>query len=179
VTGSVDSKPPATGLLGSLLRLRGRIDRVLEVTLVALMTVMVVNVLWQVCTRFLLRSPSSFTEELARFLLIWLGLLGACYALRHGMHLAVEVLVGSLEGWTRRAAELASLLGVAGFAIAVLGVGGLNLVGLTRALEQTSPALGVSLAYVYMALPLTALLVLFYVLIAAVELLVGEPVSSD
>jgi TRAP-type C4-dicarboxylate transport system permease small subunit len=54
-----------------------RLNRVLEVFLVILMSVLVMDVLWQVFSRYLLSSPSSFTDELAGFLLIWVGVLGA------------------------------------------------------------------------------------------------------
>ena len=54
---------------------KNKVDRALEWALILLMGANVLNVLWQVFTRFVLRHPSSFTEELARFLLIWVGLL--------------------------------------------------------------------------------------------------------
>ena len=53
------------------------ITKVLSLFLIFLMAVIVLDVTWQVFTRFILKDPSSFTEELAGFLLIWIGLLGA------------------------------------------------------------------------------------------------------
>jgi hypothetical protein len=55
------------------------------------MAVSVLNVLWQVFTRFVIRHPSSYTEELARYLLVWVGLLGAAYASGHKLHLAIDL----------------------------------------------------------------------------------------
>ena len=49
------------------------ITKVLSIILIILMAVMVLDVTWQVFTRFLLKNPSGFTEELAGFLLIWIG----------------------------------------------------------------------------------------------------------
>ena len=40
---------------------------------------MVINVLWQIITRYFSASPSSFSDELARYLMIWLGLIGSAY----------------------------------------------------------------------------------------------------
>jgi TRAP-type C4-dicarboxylate transport system permease small subunit len=148
-----------------------RVDLALERTLVALMAIMVVNVLWQVATRYLLHSPSSFTEELARFLLIWLGLLGSCYALRRRMHVAIEALTERLRPGVRRFAGLVSLALVATFALAVMVVGGLLLVRLTLQLEQTSAALGLPLGWVYLALPAAGALVAFYAAVAAAEMM--------
>ena len=61
------------------------LDKFLRGMLVFLMTAMVFSVSWQVVSRYLFSSPSSWTEEVARFLLIWIGTLGAAYAFRTNM----------------------------------------------------------------------------------------------
>ena len=63
------------------MKLRSQIDSVLEKILVIIMSSMVINVLWQVFSRYILTNPSSFTDELARYLMIWVGVLGAAYVL--------------------------------------------------------------------------------------------------
>ena len=68
------------------------IDFILSWFLIGLMVLIVFDVSWQVFTRFVMRDPSSFTEELATFLLIWIGLLGSAYALRQKAHLGIDVL---------------------------------------------------------------------------------------
>ena len=61
------------------MKLREKIDSFLEKALILIMSLMVVNVLWQVFSRYLLTNPNSFTDELARYLMIWIGVLGAAY----------------------------------------------------------------------------------------------------
>ena len=56
-------------------QIRIQIDKIVERLLVLILSVMVINVLWQVFTRFFTSNPSSFTDELARYLMIWLGIL--------------------------------------------------------------------------------------------------------
>ena len=56
--------------------------------------------------RFILKDPSSFTEELAGFLLIWIGLLGASYALYTRAHLGIDILTAKLKGTNRRNSEI-------------------------------------------------------------------------
>ncbi|MGB0188486.1 MAG: TRAP transporter small permease, partial [Aequoribacter sp.] len=65
------------------------LDRGFRVLLVGLMAGMVTAVCWQVISRYALNDPAAWTEEMARFLLMWIGLLGACYAYREGQHLGV------------------------------------------------------------------------------------------
>ena len=145
----------------TLRNLKPHVDRALERALAVLMAAMVLAVLWQVATRYLLHDPSSLTEELARFGLMWLGLLGASYGFGQRAHLAVELLPRN------RILELVVAACVAAFAIFILVIGGLRLVNVTLALGQTSPVLHLERGYVYLALPLSGALVLFYTIEAA------------
>jgi len=142
--------------------LKARVDLALGWVVTVIMGVAVVNVLWQVFTRFVLESPSPYTDELARFLLIWIGLLGASYAAGQRLHLAIDLLPSKLTGKAHDALGLVIDLLVFLFALAVMVFGGSRLVALTLMLEQTSAALQVPLGYVYMVLPISGLLIMFY-----------------
>ena len=137
-------------------------DRVVGWILVALMGFAVANVLWQVFTRFVLANPSSFTDELARYLLIWIGLLGASYAAGRQQHLAIDLLPSKLVGRARYYLSVILESCIFLFALSVLVFGGIRLVVLTLSLGQTSAALHVPIGYVYLALPLSGLLIMFY-----------------
>ena len=143
-------------------RLKTKIDHVLGWTLVVLMGASVVNVLWQVFTRFIVGNPSSFTDELARFLLIWIGLLGSAYAVGMRLHLAIDLLPTKLKGRPAVGLNLAIEGVVFLFGLVVMLIGGARLVGLTLLLGQTSAALQLPLGYVYLVLPLSGLIVMFY-----------------
>jgi len=147
------------------------VDRVLEWLLVAFMALMVVNVIWQVATRFLLRNPSSFTEEIARFLLVWVGILGGAYAVGQRIHLAIDLLPSKLEGHRKAVLELLIEVCIFTFAALVLVFGGSGLVWLTLDLGQTSAALQIPLGLVYLVLPLSGLLMMFYSAIHGAEAL--------
>lgn len=138
------------------------VDRTLGFVLIALMAIAVINVLWQVFARFILDSPSSFTEELARFLLIWVGVLGAGYGVGQHDHLALELLPENLEGRAGEWLQIGIQGVIAGFALAVLIAGGLRLVFIQLSLGQTSASMNVPLGYVYMVLPLSGLVMVFY-----------------
>jgi len=147
------------------------VDRILEWALIVLMGGNVINVLWQVFTRFVLKDPSSWTEELARYLLIWVGLLGAAYAVGRKMHLAVDVLLARFKGKAQNTAQLIIQGLIFLFALAVMVVGGYRLVEITLTLEQTSAALQIPLGYVYLVVPLSGVLIMFYTLASIREIL--------
>jgi TRAP-type C4-dicarboxylate transport system permease small subunit len=145
------------------------VDVALRTLLVLLVIMLVVSVAWQVLSRYLLADPASWTEELARFLLIWIGMLGASYAFRQKAHLGLELLPGKLEGTAAAALRYFTLLVIAAFATTVLIAGGGNLVSLTWELRQYSAVLGMPIAWVYSVVPLTGVIIVFYCVVQAFE----------
>ena len=144
------------------MKTRAKVDRILGIVLSAIMGLMVLNVLWQVFTRFVVGTPSSFTDELARYLMIWVGVLGAAYISGRRMHVAIDLLPARLnkEGQTRL--KIAANLLIILFCLVALVVGGIRLVYITFVLEQYSPALQIPLALVYAVIPLSGLLIIYY-----------------
>lgn len=138
------------------------INTVLEKILVFLMGLMVVNVLWQILARYIPILPGSFTDELARYLLIWVGVLGAAYASGQHMHLALDLLPEKLQGVAKSKLFILINFLVGAFALLVMVIGGIRLMYITLYLGQTSAALGIPLGYVYMVLPLSGLLIIYY-----------------
>jgi TRAP-type C4-dicarboxylate transport system permease small subunit len=138
------------------------ITKILEKFLGFLMALIVIDVTWQIITRFILNNPSSFTEELAGFLLIWIGLLGASYALYTRAHLGIDYLTGKIPAEKKYITEIIIYIIVFLFALFIPVLGGLNLVNITFTLRQISPALGIPVGYVYLVLPLTGILMMYY-----------------
>lgn len=136
--------------------------------LIALMALMTADVLWGVLTRYALGHQASWTEELARFLLIWIGCLGAAYAAGKDMHLSIDLLSPRLSPagrqWLGVGIRLLTLL----FAVSVLLVGGIELIRFTYLLGQYSPALNLPMSLVYAAVPLSGLLTAYFELAALV-----------
>lgn len=156
-------------------RLTHVLDAVLTRALVLLMLALVVAVLWQVISRYVFSAPSSWTEEAARFLLIWITLLGAVYAYRTGMHLGLDLLPKKLgAAAARRLARVTAALVVL-FAAAVLVVGGGSLVRMTWELEQYSAVLGLPMSFVYAVIPVAGVLICAYALAALADPTVGAP----
>lgn len=143
-------------------RMRERVDWLLERLLVLLMASLVLDVVWQVFSRYALRAPSSFTDELARFLFIWIALLGASWMVGQRGHLAIDLLPAYLSPARRRVLSQFIHTCAGLFALLVLGWGGGALVRLSFALGQHSPVLGIPLGAVYTVVPFAGVLVMFY-----------------
>jgi TRAP-type C4-dicarboxylate transport system permease small subunit len=138
------------------------VDATLKQVCVLMMALLVIDVTWQVVTRFILPEPSTFTEEVARFLLIWISLLGGAYVYREHGHLGFDLLAKKLSiKQSTKLFQLCSAL-VAIFAVTVLIIGGGNLVFLTWSLGQLSAVLNIPMAFIYMVIPLSGLIFLLY-----------------
>ena len=144
------------------MQLRNKIDKVLAKLLIIIMSIMVINVLWQVFSRYLLGAPSSFTDELARYLMIWIGILGAAYVSGRNKHVAIDVLPSRLSAKTQKKLRLIVRILIILFCLFALVIGGSRLVYVTFVLDQYSPALQVPLAVVYMIIPISGLLIIYY-----------------
>ena len=142
--------------------MREKIDSYLGTFLTLLMALMTIDVLWGVFTRYALGSQASWSEELARFLLIWIGILGAAYASGQKMHLAIDLLSPKLSD--AKAKNLALLIKslIILFVFVVLVVGGFRLIYISQVLGQTSPALRLPMSVVYAVVPISGLLIIFY-----------------
>ncbi len=138
------------------------LDKFLAGFVTVLMGVLVVNVLWQVISRYLVGHPSPFTDELAGFLLIWVGLLGATYITGNKEHLAIDLLHHKLSPKGKLKVNIVINILITLFALAVLVVGGINLVYITLHLSQLSSALQIPIGYVYLVLPLSGIFIMYY-----------------
>lgn len=143
-------------------QIRIKVNKIIERFLVLILVGMVLNVIWQVFTRFFTSSPSAFTNELARYLMIWLGILGAAYISGKQEHVAIDFFVKKLNNSVRRFIDRFVLLSILSFAFFVMIIGGINLVYITLKLEQYSPSLQIPLALVYSIIPISGLLIIFY-----------------
>jgi TRAP-type C4-dicarboxylate transport system permease small subunit len=152
-----------------LLKIKKVLDTSLETLIMISVAVLTLDVLWQVFTRFVLRDPCTWSEELAVFMIIWVALLGSAVALGRGSHLGVDYFVSKLPVKLRIKCETIVFLLIAAFSLCVFVIGGTNLVISILKLGQVSPSLGIQVGYVYLAIPISGFFMTLYSLIAMSE----------
>lgn len=131
---------------------------------------LVISALWQVISRFI-GIPSTFTEELLRFMLIWVSFLGATYAFGSRQQLAIIFLKNKLRGRPAFGLQLFIDIIVILFVGAVLVVGGWDISSST--MGQVSPIMGIPMGFIYAILPISGCLIIFYQLINICENIIG------
>jgi TRAP-type transport system small permease protein len=135
--------------------------RVLEYLAAALLAAVCLLTLAQVLFRYVFASPLAWSEELARFLFIWLSFLGAALCFRRGGHFHLDLLANRLQPAAARWFRLGADLLVLGFTGLLLwqGVAVLKLAFLSQYV-----VLGLSAGWSYLAIPVAASLMALFVL---------------
>ena len=134
----------------------------LNIAAIVAISALTLDVIWGVLTRYALGEQAKWTEELARFLLIWVSLLGGAVAYRDREHLGIDFVVNGLEPSVRKGMALLKELLAIVIVVAVMIIGGLKLVSYTVSLERTTPALGWQMGYVYLVIPIVGVLMLMF-----------------
>lgn len=128
-------------------------EKLEEYILVVSLIVLVTLVVMQVFFRFVINFSIGWSEELARYLLIWIAWIAASYAVQKNAHIRVEMLKDLFKNKTKQIIELIVLLISFGFAV-FLAVEGTKFVLTIRTTQQVSPSLGVDMWIVYLAVPI-------------------------
>lgn len=142
-------------------RMLEKLKRVLEYALVTVTAIMLVVMLalaiLQVFSRYVLQSPAIYTEETLRFVMIWMGFLGSAYAFGLDQHLRLVFLTSRLKGAAKRILLSINGLIVIFFSMIILLMGGIKMV--QTGMSQVSPILNIKMGYVFIILPVSAVLI--------------------
>ena len=147
--------------------MRKIIDKIIEVMCTAIMGYMVLAVCWQVITRFVLKNPSTVTEEILRYLLVWTTMVGGAYAYGRRKHLSINMLAKKLPARAHKLLDIFVQAIVIAFCVVVMIIGDLRLVETT--FNQISSALHLPMPYVYASILVGGVLIIFYAIIFILE----------
>lgn len=153
--------------------------RLLELVLILAVLVLVLDVFWGVFTRwsgdfvkwmsdngrevwtFLPRGQAKWSEELARYMLIWVSLLGGAAAFGEKAHLGVDYFVGLFDSAAQKVLAVFTQLVILVFAVLIFLVGGTSVA--INNMQQSTQALGeLKMGHVYLALPLAGIFIVIF-----------------
>ena len=147
--------------------MRKVIDKIIEIMCTLIMGYMVLAVCWQVITRFILKNPSTLTEEILRYLLVWTTMVGGAYAYGRRKHLSINILTKKLPRNGQKILDIVIQAVIILFSVIVMIMGGMRLVSTTS--NQISAALRLPMPYVYASVVVGGVLIIFYSLLFIVE----------
>lgn len=139
-----------------------KVNKFLEWCMIIIFALLVLDVLFQIFSRYILGTSFTWTEEFARFSLIWLTILGAAYLNAKREHLSMDFLYEKFSVTNKRKASILIEVFIFLFALIIMVIGGFNLVYTTLHLEQLSGTLRIPLGYIYAIMPISGLLIMCF-----------------
>lgn len=124
---------------------------------------MVILVCWQVFTRYILKNPSSWSEELVSYLFAWMALLGASLVVGERGHMNIPILVDRMGPTAKKGFAIFAEVIAFIFAAVILVYGGMQITSL--AMGQMTSSLGVAVGVFYVVLPLSGVLNMLYAML--------------
>jgi len=156
--------------MGKLPRISAQIslfsEKAVRYALVAIVALMTIIIIIQVFLRYLFLYSLSWSEEVARYLMIWASFLGASLAVKYGLHIGVEYILTRVSPGSKRAMILLGKVCMLLFLI-FFTVGGLQVAWALR--DQDSPALLFSMFYAYLSAPVGGVFMIIQLLNSIIE----------
>lgn len=152
------------------------IRTVLKGLVALLFIVMVVLIFAQVFTRFLTTSSLTWSEELSRFVMIWLIYLASILAYADNAHIAVDALLVTLRGRLEAGVQVLNRICVLAF-VCIVVAGAVEFMPTT--LMQEAPATGITMAYVYTIIPLSMIFMGVVCIRQIVQIVAGRPGAAN
>ncbi len=143
------------------------LSRAANLFAVFLSCVMTIVILLGVLFRYVLLKPLPWSEDLGRYLMIWLALFAVGVVMQNGKHVAVTIFIERLTPKLRLGFQVLAGLLVIGFGLAI-GLFGIQYLFVVR--SQISPSLHIDLWWVYMGFPFYA----FLLIISTLDRLLGD-----
>lgn len=157
--------------------LRNVLDQLLHVLAGVSFLAMVVLTCWQVITRYLLHSPSTWSEELVSYLFAWASLFGASLVTGERGHMNIPILVERLKPGVQKFLHIFGELVAFAFSAVILVYGGIQITQL--AMGQMTSSLGVAVGVFYVALPLCGILNMIYTILNIIDICKPEKTETE
>ena len=144
-------------------QLRNVLSKILNALTGMSFLAMVLLVCWKVFTRYVLKNPSSWSEELVSYLFAWMSLLGASIVVGERGHMNIPILVERMGPAVRKGFSILAEVIAFLFASIILVYGGMQITSL--AMGQMTSSLGVAVGVFYVVLPLSGVLNMLYAIL--------------
>ena len=152
------------------------LSRLIESLVVLIAGIIVAIVTAEVTLRYLFSHSMIFTEELSRYLMVWIVFLGSALAIRDGSHIHIQILVKRLGPRMQQNVKLASYALIIAFLVFIT-VEGLKI--LPRQLQQMCITIDISLFYFYLAIPVGSILMIIFLLPIIRQTLAGKSPAGN
>lgn len=158
--------------------LKATITRILGAVSVILFAVLVCVTVWQVFTRQVVHSPSTWSEELSKILFVWLAFAGSAFLFGERGHIAVDFLARKLPIPVQRILQVIVQVVIIVFAVLAMIWGGY--LAASIAWNQQMTALPLTLGWIYVIIPIAGVFIAFFAVVDLIAVVTGrEPAYPE
>lgn len=157
--------------------IRDALMKLLGAAAVFLLAVMTVVGTWQIVSRYVFNSPSTVSEELLTYSFAWMALLSSAYVFGRREHMRMAFLADKASGGGKKCLELVGELAAFAFAAVVMAYGGVEITKLT--MTQVTASLQIPMGYVYVILPVSGVLIMFFCIVNALDTLTSDASEKE
>lgn len=151
-------------------------DRTINWFLALLMATMVVIIAAQVWYRFVMNDPLAWSEELGRYVFVWISFIGAAAGVRYQVHLGIDLLQKLLAPNLYRYVVITVNLIIQIFLLMII-FWGFKILGVIK--FQTSPSMNIPMIYPYLAVPVGCILMFVNSMRISVAALKKSPLATE
>jgi len=151
----------------------GFLEKLVGYFVIVGLAVIIVLMTMQIINRYALRSPFIWTEELCRYIFVWITIMGAGLALRRFELVGVNLILERVPVKVQNVLRIAGLLGITLF-IYILTRYGTQLLIIAAKGKTLSPALRVPMSAVYIIFPIGGTIMFILAIACIVEVITGK-----
>lgn len=147
------------------------IDKIMNAFLAIAMLALLAGGTWQIFTRWILRNPSTFTDEFLRYALIWAAMIGSAYCFYKNEHLALDLFLTKTKGILRVILTILIEAAIVFFVVYVFIWGGIKVAANAT---NSSSVMHIPFKVLYAVLPVSGMLIVITRIIKYVMLFLGK-----
>ncbi|ANE04569.1 TRAP transporter small permease [Corynebacterium crudilactis] len=155
-----------------MMKFKSVVTKALGLASIALFAVLVCVTVWQVFSRQVLHSPSTWSEELSKLLFVWLSFAGSAFLFGERGHIAVDFVARKFSSSTQRILQIIVQLLIVVFALLGMVWGGY--LAASIAWNQQLTALPLTIGWVYVVIPIAGLFIAMFAVIDLISVASGK-----
>ncbi|MCF2640282.1 TRAP transporter small permease [uncultured Fusobacterium sp.] len=149
--------------------IRKGLDKLILFICVVLFMLMTVVGTYQILVRYVFKSPSTISEELISYSFAWMSMFAASYIFGKRDHMRMVFFIEKFTKNAQRTVAVITELVILLFALGVLVGGGSYITSLS--MTQMTPALKISMGYIYLVIPVCGVMTSIYSILNIVDLM--------
>lgn len=149
--------------------IRKGLDKLILFICVVLFMLMTVVGTYQILVRYVFKSPSTISEELISYSFAWMSMFAASYIFGKRDHMRMVFFIEKFTKNAQRTVAIITEIVILLFALGVLVGGGSYITSLS--MTQMTPALKISMGYIYLVIPVCGIMTSIYSVLNIVDLM--------